>query len=167
MNTIKESIKNNIEALVKDNESFSDIISEKVYNIYRADNSVERVNLSNLLGKTIISIFQCDEEAIVILTDDGYAYVLVHEQECCESVYIEDICGDLEDTIGLVTRAEENSSDRIFDEHDDCCQRWTYYKLDTIKDNVTIRFLGSSNGYYSDSVSVLKCFIPELIELKD
>ncbi len=126
-----------------------------------SENKGVRTEFSDLLNKTIYKIEQINDDIIVILTANGYMYALFHYQDCCESVYIEDICGDLNNSTGLVVRAEEvvNVSDNPT--RDDS-ETWTFYKLDTVKDNVTIRFCGHSNGYYSEEVSVYKVFVPEL-----
>jgi hypothetical protein len=129
-------------------------------NKFTNDNKEERIPFSDLLGETILSIFQVSDEYIAIIADNGYVYFLIHEQDCCEHVYIEDVCGELENTIGLVVRAEENQSESTFDEDKDLSETWTYYKLDTVNDNVTIRFCGNSNGYYSESVSTIRILIP-------
>lgn len=112
---------------------------------------------SVLIGKTLVSVTRSDDE-ITFECSDGYEYKMYHSQSCCESVSIEDICGDLADlSNALVTNAEEVSGETAQpadwkpDEYSDS-YTWTFYKLDTNKGGVTIRWYGSSNGYYSESV---------------
>ena len=107
-----------------------------------------------LLGKTITKINKIDDR-LVFYTDDGYRYEMVHDQDCCENVYIEDVCGDLDDLVGSpITLAEESTnSENPKDPGYDESFTWTFYKLATVKGYVDIRWYGSSNGYYSESVS--------------
>lgn len=110
-----------------------------------------------LLGKTITEIIGAEEggEQIIFSCSDGTQYRMLHYQDCCESVYIEDICGDISNLIGTpVLMAEEISNDcdrEALDEYTES-YTWTWYKLATIKGYVTIRWYGESNGYYSESV---------------
>ena len=97
---------------------------------------------------------------IVFTLDNGDKYILVHEQDCCESVTIEDICGDMADLTGLVIFAEEVSGETR-GKHEDGTYTWTFYRIGTAKGDVTIRWYGTSNGYYSESVSFGKMEIED------
>jgi hypothetical protein len=96
-----------------------------------------------------------DEELRFYLTESNYVR-MYHEQDCCESVYIEDICGDLEDLVGAPLLEAEEVQGYTQDplQEGEESYTWTFYKFATRKGSVSIRWYGSSNGYYSESVSV-------------
>ncbi len=113
-------------------------------------------DISDLIGKIISNIISSDSE-ILFTMQDGSKYKMYHEQSCCESVYVDDIEGEWKDLIGSpILQAEEPSSEDIPGKDDPESYTWTFYKLATIKGYVTIKFYGSSNGYYSERVSFVK-----------
>lgn len=118
----------------------------------------------DLLGKTLTRV-DAEGAEIRFFTEDGFEYKQWHEQDCCESVYVEDVAGDWEDLIGspLVLAAEESSDDPPpadqFGPPDS--YTWTFYRLGTVKGTVVVRWLGESNGYYSESVSFQQ-MVPEV-----
>lgn len=123
------------------------------------------VEFSELLGKTIIEISGKEgDDEINIKCSDGSVYQMLHLQNCCESVSIESITGDLQDLVGTpILMAEKSSSEKDpegytppKDEYYRESFTWTFYKLATIKGYVDIRWYGSSNGYYSESVDFVK-----------
>ena len=112
------------------------------------------LNVEVLLGKTLTKIEKKDNAELFFHTTDGEIYKMYHEQNCCESVEIEEVVGDLEDLVGSpITMAEETSQEG---ESDWGSQTWTFYKFATNNGYVTIRWLGESNGYYSESVDFVK-----------
>lgn len=117
---------------------------------------MQYVKFGELVGKTLTSIERDESYELIFRTSDGEKYRMYHEQDCCESVEIEDIDGDLDDLIGdPILLAEEISKDGEEDE-DSWSSTWTFYKLANIKGAVTIRWFGESNGYYSESVDFVR-----------
>lgn len=109
-------------------------------------------NIDMLVGRTIASI-ESDGAMISIACEDGSKFRFIHHQDCCEDVYIESIEGDLQSLVGNpVLLAEERSYDGPKLPNSDDSYTWTFYTLATIKGYVDIRWYGSSNGYYSESV---------------
>lgn len=120
------------------------------------------LEFKELIGKTLVSVKggKGDDE-IIFETSEGKKYKLYHEQDCCESVSVDDVIGNMDDLIGnplLMAEEVSNAPDPEGwkdDEYDDS-HTWTFYKLATVKGYVTIRWYGSSNGYYSESVSFVQ-----------
>ncbi len=119
--------------------------------------------IAELLGKTLTKVEGAvGEEQLIFTVDDGTAYVMHHRQDCSESVSIEDICGNLADLVGSpIIQAEESSSQEWPEgvpkaDYDYGSFTWTFYRISTAKGLVVIRWYGSSNGYYSESVEFEK-----------
>lgn len=117
------------------------------------------VEYPDLLGHTMTKVTN-DGDEMVFTREDGKRFKFYHEQDCCESVIIEDVIGDLQDLVGSpITQAEEVSDDTFVDNITDSydSHTWTFYKFTTNKGSVTVRWLGQSNGYYSESVYFCEC----------
>lgn len=108
----------------------------------------------DLQGKVCKSVTQIGDEAIQFTMQDGSVYQLYHSQDCCESVTIEDVTGDLSDLAEteILLAEEAVSNDPPEGKVNIDSDTWTFYKLRTIKGSVDIRWHGVSNGYYSESV---------------
>ncbi len=108
-------------------------------------------------GKTITKILGKDgfpkfgDESITYECDDGSEYIMQHYQDCCEYVRVEEVIGHWEDLIGLPLFQAEEASENKGGMYNS--ETWTFYKFATMKGYVTLRWLGESNGYYSEDVS--------------
>jgi len=149
-------------------------------------------DFANMVGATMVKVTGAEKgsESMTFHAEDGRRFTFFHSQDCCESVDIEDVCGDVDDLVGspivyaeeVSNRAREARLDRLSSEHtfragdlaaqveevergvdeDPTLQEtpveadsytWTFYRFATAKGHVTVRWLGVSNGYYSESVS--------------
>ena len=112
-----------------------------------------------LKRKTLASVTgaEVDSDRIEFMTTRGRKFVLYHSQGCCEHVRLAEVIGDVNDLIGtpILYAAEVSSEGHPAPEHPDS-YTWTFYRLTTIKGSVTLRWLGESNGYYSESVSFVE-----------
>lgn len=117
------------------------------------------MSIEALKGLTLVSIKGAEEgsECITFETSCGRTFQMYHQQDCCESVYLESVVGDVADLVGhpilLAEEVEgEEPEEPAEEEYYPESHTWTFYKLATIKGYVDLRWYGSSNGYYSEDV---------------
>lgn len=111
--------------------------------------------IEEIIGKIVTDVYQQDD-GIKMTFADGSTARWYHDQDCCESVGIDDVTGDWADLYGHpLLIAEERVSD-AFDGADkaelDESNTWTFYTFRSNGGSVDVRWHGSSNGYYSESV---------------
>jgi len=118
-----------------------------------------------LVGKVLTAVKVNDaKDEIRFECADGDVFLMHHEQDCCESVGIEEVVGNLDDLIGTPVVLADDVSNEAGDkgpkkhdegtdyEYHDESATWTFYRFRTIKGDVDIRWYGHSNGYYSERV---------------
>lgn len=118
--------------------------------------------MKQLIGLVMSAVTNTGDELIFECVD-GRKFKFYHSQDCCENVRIEDVVGDLGDLVGEpILRADEEVSNghpegyvRPQYGYDDSFT-WTFYKFATRKGYVDVRWLGESNGYYSESVDFME-----------
>ena len=109
-------------------------------------------NFFELVGRTIVDITAIEPEGdyIQIKTNDG-TYSIYHQQDCCEFVRITKVIGNPQDLVGQeIVFAEDdsvNASGGTLTTQKLCAANGA---------ELTIVWLGESNGYYSETVTVSK-----------
>jgi len=115
---------------------------------------MKRAEFSELEGQMITSLEVHRDERIDFTTRDGGTFAMYHQQDCCEHVALEEVIGDLHGTLvgAVVVKAEcvENADAEPIGSPD--LHEWTFYHLRTARGDVTLRWYGTSNGYYSVDV---------------
>ena len=114
--------------------------------------------LSDIVGAVVEGVRGLNEgsDEVFIDTDRG-TLKFYHEQDCCEAVWLQDLEYD-NDLIGATVLTAEEVSGEIpeqsKEDYWDDSQTWTFYKIETTKGGIWMRWLGESNGYYSESVDL-------------
>jgi hypothetical protein len=112
------------------------------------ETSIDNVVFTNICGMLSGS------ERIILTANDARVYVMFHEQDCCESVQLLDVIGDVSDLLNtpiISFAVTSNSKDTPAGDGDES-YTWTFYEFQTAKGHVKLRWYGSSNGYYSERV---------------
>jgi len=110
------------------------------------------INFNVLEGEVLTKVEETTDvsgDVLIFHTQSGNRYRMKHHQECCEQVWLEDKNGKFDDIVGdrilSAYKAEHQSV------NDGCCT-WTFFIIATIKHVLTLRWIGESNGYYSEDV---------------
>ena len=109
-------------------------------------------DIKDMVGKKVVGVYY-DEENFQILTDDG-VYAFYHEQSCCESVWLTQVDGINDKIIGSRIVIAEVVTDEKDTEYGHIT--WSFYKIGTNKGMIDFRWCGESNGYYSETVDLIK-----------
>jgi len=119
-------------------------------------------NFFELKGKTITSIdgSNSDDSDTIITTSDGSSYTLTHIQDCCEHVRVYGTVGNIDDVLNVEvidaedTNPMDNPNAPDYKAYESAT--WSQFRIGTNKGTFEIWWLGESNGYYSETVSVIK-----------
>ena len=96
----------------------------------------KEAKIEDLIGKTLLKIEivedDYNDQEIHFITSRDEHYVMFHLQDCCESVYIESINGDIIKLIGAeILVAEEVSNDKFIEKWKDTFKKNKYQMLAT------------------------------------
>jgi hypothetical protein len=112
-----------------------------------------------IIGKTIEAVegLDVDSELATFCFTDGTVFTMQHEPDCCETVRIASIDGDAAWLIGkplVMAECVGNSDEPPPAEGCDTSWAWSFLKFATNAGSVTVRWFGTSNGYYSEVPAV-------------
>ncbi len=113
--------------------------------------------MAQMLGKTFVQVTgSVGDGEMTFVTAQGERFMFAHSQDCCERVDINDIVGDLQDLVGepLLVAEQVQGETPVDLDKGLASVTWTFYKFATRKGYVDVRWLGESNGYYSEGVDL-------------
>lgn len=108
-------------------------------------------NFEQLTGMTITAVVYKEDNESLLIHLNTHVLEMIHHQDCCESVYLADVVGSFEDLIGYPLLEVSESIVNIESAGYESATA-SYYNFKTLKANVQLRWVGESNGYYSETV---------------
>lgn len=113
-------------------------------------------------GKTIQEIRGCKKHSdeVTIKFTDGSCLKFYHQQDCCETVLLEDFDATPEDLVNAkiisieerISNSNENEIKPLNTWNES--YTWSFYVIKTSKFTMTMRWYGESNGWYSEEVDI-------------
>lgn len=111
------------------------------------------VRIEELVGETLAYIDVDDSmEKIMLTTVSGRQFMIHHYQDCCEVVGMESTEGDWRALIGKAIEVASHEEDGRESEYGSGTETTLTFKVDGA--TVISRWVGESNGYYSESVTI-------------
>ena len=113
------------------------------------------VEFSDLVGEVLDAVdIDREENQILLTTRSGRKFLVYHEQDCCEKVQIVGQDGSFDKLIGKpIVEARDIAVDTTEEGIDDS-QTTTTLVFRVDDQTVISRWVGDSNGYYSESVDI-------------
>lgn len=121
----------------------------------------KKVKLSELNGKTIKEIngLEKDSEEVKIVTECGQEYVFLHDQDCCENVYLNDYEGDLYEN--LEPQTVSGDLDEI------ALAIYDYIMCEDMTNQILkAKIVPCMKGHKSAGISYVKCELQNLLKSK-
>ena len=114
-----------------------------------------RVEFSVLVGEVLDSVdIDREENQILLTTRSGRKFMVYHEQDCCEKVQIVGQDGSFDMLIGKPLTEARGFAVDTSEEAIDSSQTTTTLVFRVDDQTVISRWIGDSNGYYSESVDI-------------
>ena len=127
-------------------------------------NDVEICELDCTVGEYVVDVKLVKDEGYIVEAvlyfRSGRRLHIYHCQDCCEDVILIDIVGgSLDGLVGQeiksIKSVSKNSDERLISSvkgYLNDSNTWTFVTISTFKDDITLRWHGNSNGYYSEEV---------------
>ena len=124
---------------------------------YNSKGQSSPINIEQLKGMTITAVAYKEENESLLIHLNTHVLEMIHHQDCCETVYLADVVGSFEDLIGYPLLEVSESIVNIESAEYESATA-SYYNFKTLKSSVQLRWVGESNGYYSETIDC--CLYP-------
>lgn len=117
---------------------------------------LEEMN-SKIKGKYILEIEGLEKQSEkVVVKLQSREIVFEHDQDCCETVYLADFESSLNLSLSGSPRILEVKVSTKEATESEVYQSglWTFIEIKTTQGDIWMRWMGESNGYYSEAVDI-------------